>query len=423
MKTLLFLTLFYLIGGSVWAEPVEIIFWHSMAGHLGEEVESMVQAFNQSQSDYQIKPVYKGEYTDSLTSFAAAFRAHKPPAIVQVFEVGTATMLSPAGIHKPLEELMREQQIDFPLQDFLPSVRTFYSEKGELQAMPFNTSIPVLYYNSDLLATIGISQANFPKTWEELENMLEQLKQKGQICGYTSAYPAWVSIESFSALHGLALTDGTKENAIYNNPAVLNHLKRLQRWQRLNYFEYGGRASDATALFTSGRCALFSQSSGAYNSLANMLTFSLGVARLPIDSKVSTERHTNVAGGAALWSVAGQSPEVYRGTALFFAFIAKPERQKQWHLNTGYIPLGLSGVYAGIARESHHPILALAEDELAKPQSVYMKHYDGPQNQIRTANDEALESIFAGLKTPEKALSDAVNRANYLLLRHQRNAG
>ncbi|KTC68062.1 glycerol-3-phosphate-binding periplasmic protein precursor [Legionella birminghamensis] len=421
MKTLLSLLSLYLLSWSVWASPVEIVFWHSMAGHLGDEVESLVQAFNQSQADYRIKPVYKGEYTDSLTSFAAAFRARKPPAIVQVFEVGTATMLSPAGIHKPVDELMREQQIDFPQQYFLPSVLTFYSEKGKLQAMPFNTSVPVLFYNKTELAAVGVSEANFPKTWDELEVMLDRLKQKGQVCGYTSAYPAWINIESFSALNGLALTDPVKGNAIYNNAAVLNHLKRLQRWQKLNYFEYGGRASDATALFTSGRCALFSQSSGAYNSLAEMLQFPLGVARLPIDSQIAAERHSNVAGGAALWAVAGQSPEVYRGTALFFQFIAQPKIQKQWHLNTGYIPLGLSGIYSELARESQHPVLTLAEQELGTPQNEYMGHYQGPQNQIRAANDEAMESIFAGIKTPEKALNDAVNRANYLLIRHKRN--
>ena len=49
-----------------------------MAGSLGEEVKSLTQAFNQSQNKFLIKPVYKGDYIETLTSFAASFRAHRP---------------------------------------------------------------------------------------------------------------------------------------------------------------------------------------------------------------------------------------------------------------------------------------------------------------------------------------------------------
>ena len=74
-----------------------MVFWHGMAGHLGDEVRLLADDFNRSQDEFTIKPVYKGDYTETLTSFAAAFRAHKAPAIVQIFEVGTAIILSPTG--------------------------------------------------------------------------------------------------------------------------------------------------------------------------------------------------------------------------------------------------------------------------------------------------------------------------------------
>jgi len=400
------------------AKPVEIVFWHSMAGQLGDEVNRLVDEYNSRQKDYQVKAIYKGEYTDSLTSFAAAFRAHKAPAIIQVFEVGTSTMLTPKGIIKPLQQLMVEQNISLPVEDFLPALRSFYSKNNELLAMPFNTSIPVLFYNANALAEIGINANNFPKSWDSLEKVIVQLRERGYRCGYTSAYPAWIQIEAFSALHGLPLTDNSSGKAIYNNPAILHHLQRLHRWQRPHYFEYGGRASDATILFTSGRCLFFSQSSGAYNSLAKVVRFKLGVAALPMDNSISSYRHSNVVGGAALWAVAGQSPTIEKGVARFFAYIAEVKTQRLWQQNTGYIPVGTTGTYASLTI-SAKPQLSLAQQELSATRS----YYSGPQNQIRIINDEALEAVFANIKTPEQALNEAVKRANYLLLRFARNVG
>ena len=273
------------------------------------------------------------------------------------------------------------------------------------------------------MAKAGVTEANFPKTWQQLQRLAAQLKKTGSHCVYTTAYPAWIQIESFSALHGLPMVDATHSKAIYNHQAIVHHLERLQQWQAEHYFEYGGRTSDATILFTSGRCALFSQSSGAYNSLAALVTFRLGVAAMPLDSSVSAIRHNNVIGGAALWTVAGKKEGDYLGIARFYEYLAKPSVQQRWHQNTGYIPLGLGGRYASLSQSSHSPTLALARLDLTSGAQAALNPYRIPQNQIRTINDEALEAIFAGIKSPKEAMDDAVKRANFTLKRFARNTG
>lgn len=227
--------------------------------------------------------------------------------------------------------------------------------------------------------------------------------------------------ESFLAIHGLPITQGNPARAAFHTPQLMAHFQRLKRWHDLHYFRYGGRVDDATILFTSSVCPLFSQSSGAYNSLSALVPFHLGVATMPLDTGASPIRHANVAGGAALWAVGGQTEEQYRGIARFFAFIAKPEVQKRWHEHTGYLPLGLKGIYASIVQSSQHPALLLARTDLEDnlPEKPY-KHM-GPQNQIRGINDEVLEAIFADLMSPEEALNEATIRANHLLLRFARN--
>lgn len=402
-------------------KPVELVFWHGMAGHLGDEVRLLANDFNKSQNLYVIKPVYKGDYIETLTSFAAAFRAHKPPAIVQVFEVGTAIVLSPEGVIKPVDVLMKEQGLSLPKDEFIQSVREFYSRDGQLMAMPFNLSAPVLYYNLDLLAKVGYSQQNFPKTWAEMEVLAEKIKQAGYGCTYTTAYPGWILFESYLAIHGLPLTDTNPVRAVFDTPQLAQHFERLKRWHQLHYFRYGGRIDDATILFTSGVCPVFSQSSGAYNSLSALVPFRLGVAAMPLDTQASQVRHANIAGGAALWAVAGQSQQQYKGIARFFQFIATPEIQQRWHEHTGYLPLGLKGRYAGIVERSSHPALLLARTDLEGNQQSHPIRHSGPQNQIRGINDEVLEAMFAGLVSSKEALQEAVARSNHILLRFSRN--
>lgn len=406
---------------SVHAKRIELVLWHGMAGHLGDEVRLLADDFNQQQTQYFVKPVYKGNYVETLTSFAAAFRAKQPPAMVQIFEVGTAIMHSPKGVIKPVDELMQEQKIALPKEEFIPSVREFYSKDGQLMALPFNLSTPILYYNLDILAKVGYTSANFPRTWEEMELLAQQIKKAGYDCTYTTAYPGWILFESFLAIHGLPLTQGMPARAVFDTPKLVSHFARLKRWHELHYFRYAGRVDDATILFTSGLCPLFSQSSGAYNSLAALVPFRLGVASMPLDSQISPIRHANVAGGAALWVVAGQTQEQYKGIAQFFAFIAQPKTQQRWHEHTGYLPLGMQGIYAGILKTSHHPNLLLAQTDLKTNVHDKPLRYYGPQNQIRNINDELLEAMFAGLIKPDEAVHEASTRVNHILFRFSRN--
>ena len=49
----------------------EIQWWHAMGGKLGEKVNEIAARFNASQSDYKLNPVYKGNYTETMTSAIA----------------------------------------------------------------------------------------------------------------------------------------------------------------------------------------------------------------------------------------------------------------------------------------------------------------------------------------------------------------
>ena len=66
-----------------------------------------VRQVNHLNNDYKIVPVYKGNYEQSLAAGIAAFRSGKAPAILQVYEVGTATMMASKAI-KPVFQVFKD---------------------------------------------------------------------------------------------------------------------------------------------------------------------------------------------------------------------------------------------------------------------------------------------------------------------------
>src|SRR5204863_7897305 len=128
----------------------EIQWWHSMTGALGDKLNEIASGFNASQKDYKVVPVYRGSYPESMTAAIAAFRAGNAPHILQVFEVGTATMMAAKGAVVPVAKLMADAKEPFDPHAYLPTVAGYYTDsKGDMLSMPFNSSTVMFYINED----------------------------------------------------------------------------------------------------------------------------------------------------------------------------------------------------------------------------------------------------------------------------------
>ena len=172
---------------------IPIYFWHSMAGDWGNVVKQLTDEFNKSQQEFTVIPIYKGSYSESLTSTVAAFRAHKQPHIVQIFEVGTATMMYPPGVIVPLYSLLKDVNITLDEKDFIPAILSYYADNaGHLVALPFNISSAVLYYNKDVFTKAGLDPNKPPKTWPQVQDYSLALIKSGMKCGFTTTWPSWM---------------------------------------------------------------------------------------------------------------------------------------------------------------------------------------------------------------------------------------
>lgn len=411
MNFLVLIACFFLTISGVYAADArtEIIMWHAMAGPYGKEINLLATKFNKSQSEYVLKPIYKGSYFETLTSYTAAFRAHQAPAIVQVPEVSRASMIFPPGVIKPVGKLLSQQKIIWQEERMWPALRAYYAKDGILQALPFNVSLPVMYYNKEALATLG--ETTFPKTWQEFNTLLTKIKFANYACAYTTAYPSWIHLEAFYALHGLA--PNIQQNLL------LQHLRRLKSWHKKHKFEYAGRVDEATSLFTSGKCILFSHSSASYRSLVDNADFTVGVAPLPIDK--NSKRYANVVGGAALWVTSDLNAKVEKGIAQFFAMFLKPETQRLWYERTGYLPI-VSVERDPTYSSQQSMIINMITHEWSGIKSA--DYLDArAQHRIRNMNDELLESLLVGNLSAEDMVIKLLKSRDYAYMRFIKNHG
>ncbi len=410
---------------------VEIQWWHSMSGKLGDKVNEIATKFNASQGDYKVTPVYKGQYDESMAAAIAAYRAGNPPQIVQVFEVGTATMMAAKGAVKPVYQLMAESGEKFDPKAFLGAVYGYYSDtQGRLLSMPFNSSSQVLYINDDAFKKAGLDPTKPPKTWPEVGEAAAKLKASGASCAFTTGWQSWVQLESFSAWHNVPFA--TLENGFgglgtrmeFNGPVQVKHIGTLGDWSKKGLFTYAGRKDEPLAKFTSGDCAMITTSSGSYANIKANAKFNWRVARLPYWPDVAGAPQNTIIGGATLWVLTQKNPAVYKGIAKFFTFLSSPEVQADWHQSTGYVPITIAAYELTKSQGFYekNPGFDIAIGELNnKPPTANSKGVRfGNFVEIRNINDEELEQVWNGQKTAKQALDEAVRRDNEQLERFQK---
>ena len=410
----------------------EIAWWHAMSGQLGRQLEKLATDFNASQSDFRIVPSYKGNYTETVTAAIFAFRSRGQPAIVQVNEIATATMMAAKGATYPVFELMRDEAETFSPGAYLPAIAGYYTDvAGNMLSFPFNSSTPILYYNKGLFRAAGLDPEVAPKTWPEVGAAAKRLRAAGAPCGFTTAWPSWIHIENFSAYHNLPIA--TRANGLsgldavltFNNSLVVRNIAQLAEWQTTKAFDYSGRATSAEPRFQNGECGIFIGSSATRADIRANSKFGIGYGMLPYRSDVEGAPQNTIIGGATLWVLRDRPREEYKGVAKFFAFLSKPEVQAAWHQNTGYLPITRAAFDLSRAQGFYdrNPGAAISIEQMTlKPPTENSKGLRlGSFVLIRDVIDDELEQAFSGKKSAQGALDSAVERGNRLLRQFERS--
>ena len=411
----------------------EIQWWHAMTGANNDLIVKLANDFNAAQADYKVTPVYKGGYADTMNAGIAAFRAGQAPHIMQVFEVGTATMMAAKGAVKPVYQLMAETGEKFDPKAYLPTITGYYSTiKGEMLSFPFNSSSMVMWLNKDALEKAGVDAGKL-KTWPEVFDAAKKLHATSPTCGLSNAWAPWALIEQFSAWHNVPI--GTKANGLdgfdtqlkFNSPLHVKFLSTLAELQKDKTYDYSGRANSGEGRFTSGECPIFLTSIGFYGNVKANAKFAYTAAAMPYYSDVAGAPQNSIIGGASLWVMGGKSADEYKGVAKFLSFLSETDRQIELHKKSGYLPI-TKAAYAKVKEEGFYkdnPILEVPLLELTNKEPTENSRglRFGNMVQMRDVWSEEIEQALAGKKTAKQALDDAVSRGDAMLRQFERTAG
>ncbi len=415
--------------GAAFAQT-EIHWWFAHAGRLGELVQEQAKTFNESQSDYKVVATYKGNYSETLNAGIAAFRAGEQPHILQVFEVGTATMMAAEGAVRPVYNVMGDSGLDWDPNAYIGAVKGYYTTTdGDMLSLPFNSSTPVLWVNRDALKGAGLDPDMDLSTWQQVGEALDKLKAAGHSCPLTTAWQSWVHLENMSAYHNAPFA--TKDNGFagldtelaLNGPLQVQHIQQMGDWAKDGKFIYAGRRNEGGANFRAGECAFFTESSAGYAGIKSDAKFDFETRPLPYWDGAEGAPQNTIIGGASLWVMEGHESNEYKGVAAFLNFLSSSEIQAKWHQDTGYLPITSAagdltreqGFYDSNPGTDIAVIQMTTNEPTANSKGLRLGSFD----QIRGIIDEELEAVWSGDKTAQEALDSAKERGDPLLRRFE----
>lgn len=398
----------------------KISFWHAMSAKRMPAVNRIVDGFNAIHPDIKVEPQFSGKYKEVLAKAIAAARGGSPPHIVQIYEVGTQTMLD-SGAIVPVFEIAKPGEIDWG--DIIVPIKDYYAVEGDLYSMPFNSSTSILYYNRDLFKKAGLDPNKPPTTFAEMEEIGGKIVQSGAAPNAVSfGWPDW-QFEQMNTLHKQFYANnkngraGRATEVFGNREFGVKVVSEWTKWAEKKVFIYGGPEYSANKAFLAEKIAMLYQSTSSVGSISAAAKFEVGTSFLP--RLAGYPRGNSVIGGATLWTMKGHSKEEYDAIWEFYKYLVRPEVTAQWHKDTGYFPSTNSAVKLlldqGWFSENPNHMTAflqiLTGVKVPESQGVRL----GPFVAIRQAFKTALEKSVQGQLSPKAAMDEYAAEANKLL--------
>ena len=406
----------------------QIVFWHEMGGPSEQALQQVVDGFNKSQSKYKVVPKYQVTYDEAIQKILQTHNTSTSPAVFQAFDISTAQMIH-SGYITPVQNFIDADHYD--VNKISSVARAFYSNDGKQQAMPFNTSQPVLYYNASLLKKYGITPPPVSPSYSDITRVAQQLYEKSghKVKGMTVQVYGWFLEQALAnANRQLANNNdghtGNPTKVNINNPDTVEFLNWIkQNIKSGDFLDYGSGASagaNQTAGFLADKVGIFIQSSASIGQLTTNNKSELGITYFP---HPDGKKANGVAiGGAALWISNDKPKDVQQGAFEFIKYSLRPDVQAQWQKATGYLALNKDSQKTSILKDLYakSPEAKVPGQQLATAKPNFSNSgilMEGMQL-TRQLEEVAMETVYNGgdinsaLNTADKNINENLSQLN-----------
>ncbi|MBD0381773.1 ABC transporter substrate-binding protein [Paenibacillus sedimenti] len=395
------------------AEPVKVIWWHSMSGELGKAVDKLVADFNASHKDVQVEAVFQGTYDESLNKMKASMDTKSGPSLIQVYEIGSRFMIDSKAI-TPMQTFIDADKFD--LSQLEENILNYYKFDNKLYSMPFNTSNPILYYNKDMFKAAGLDPEKPPTTYEEVAKAAQALSKDGK-SGASFAIYGWF-MEQFFANQGAEYLNNGNGRTSSATESMVNSdagVKTLTWWKQMvdtkTASNLGRKTDDTKKAFAAGQVAMTLDSTASLRGIVSSAEgkFQVGTAFLP--KPADAKDGGVVVGGASLYILNNKSDAEQKGAWEFIKFLTNPQTQAFWHVNTGYFPITKKAYDEQLVKDNlaKYPQFKTAVDQLhaTKANKATQGAVMGVFPEARQIVEGAIEEALTGKKAPKDALDGA----------------
>lgn len=407
-------------------EPIQLDFWHAMAGTNGEVTDEIIARFNAAQSDIVVTSTWQGTYDETYNAVLAAMETDTLPNITQNFDIAAQIMLD-TGILVPASGLMEADGYDASV--FVPAVHDYYSDENGMVGMAFNSSTPILYYNEGLLAAAGYDELPRDLTFSQLLEICDAVQATGVEYCITLGQVGWFFEQITANSGGLYYNNdngrtGRATEVAFNEGIGVEVFTFLSDLYANGYApNLGNTWSDTDATFFAGQAAMiFDSTSGGFGMTAGA-EFNVKTTFIPHTD--DSDRNGVVIGGAALWLIDSGDDAINQAAWEFMKFVAEPDQQILWHTGTGYFPVRTdieSDELTTFWEENPNFRTAIEQLEATNttledgsPNYAVLGGRAGPFPAIRQITVEAYSRVLDDGLSPQEALDEAAERANEAL--------
>lgn len=420
---ILVLTLFAVpFGASAQDEPVEIHFYYPTAvgGPLAEIFQRYTDQFNEANPDIHVVTTYAGGYNDISAAVQTEIQGTgEGPDVAVMLSVDLQTFIDNGYIVSVQPFIDEMEDADAFVEDFFPAfMLNSVDGEGQIWSVPFQRSTPVLYYNKDLFAEVGLDPQHAPANNAELVEFGKQLTlPDGERWGLlipSDGFPYWL-YQGFAIANGQNVVGQDPAEVFFNTPEAVTALEFFTSLPDEGVMPDGVIIwGDTPTAFTSGTAAMIYHTTGSLTNILANADFEVGVGFLPA-GEVGYGAPT---GGGNLYMFASSTPEEQAAAWRWIQYLASPEIQADWGAATGYIAARQSAweldplkslveekPQYGVAREQ----LEFADKELATHQGL----------DVRNILGTAISRVIAGEQTPQESLDQAQEEAEAILSQYR----
>lgn len=397
--------------------PMEIQFFFPIAvsGPITKIIDGYAADFEKEHKDIRIKPVYAGNYDDTIAKAITAFKAGKAPPLAMLGAIQVFSLIDLEAI-VPIDELANSPEDKAWLNGFFPAFMANGNVEGHVWGVPFQRSTPILYWNKDAFKEAGLDPEKAPQTWDEQTAMARKLvvKSSSGVSRWGIQIPAtggtyWL-YQPLSMQAGQQLMNREGNQTYFDSPGAV---EALEYWVSLGkegvqapgVLDWGATPND----FCAGRTAMMWTTTGNLTFVRKNAKFPFGTAMLPAHKQRGVPT-----GGGNFHIFATASKDERAASLAFIKWVTSPERAAQWSMDSGYVATRPDAWETARMKEyvASFPQAATARDQLPHAGPELSTHEN---QQVTLPLNSALQAALAGTKQPKPALTEAQANAERLL--------